>query len=123
MSAFVISVKENDNYKYTFEHRRGRTLLTSVEYPNKEDIYTAIDFLQTNFSLITILRYKTASGKFHFKLALDQTIYASSRRFNTAIRFENAIEEIQKNFCVAEILDFSEDIFSDFSFPEQQQSE
>ncbi|MHC5200673.1 hypothetical protein [Myroides sp. LJL119] len=118
MSAFVISVKENDSYKYTFEHRRGRTLLTSIEYPNKQDIYTTIDFLQKNFSLLTISRYKTVSGKFYFKILLDQQTYATSRKFNTSTRFENAIDEIHKNFHQAEILDFSHDVFSDFPVSE-----
>ncbi|MHC5308787.1 hypothetical protein ACYSNM_01655 [Myroides sp. LJL116] len=113
MSAFVISVKENEKFKYTFEHSRGRTLLTSVEYPSKEAIYATIGFLQENFELITILRYKTTSAKFYFKLSIDQNIYATSRKFNTAIRFANAIEEVQKSFTKAEILDFSINIFED----------
>ncbi len=113
MSAFVISVKENDKYKYTFEHSRGRTLLTSVEHPSINAVYATIDFLQQNFQITTILRYKTTSGKFYFKLAIEDNVYATSRKFNTAIRFNNAIEEVQKNFTTSEILDFSQDIFND----------
>jgi uncharacterized protein YegP (UPF0339 family) len=70
MSAFVISQKENGKYKYTFEHRRGKTLLTSMEYYSKEAIQGTILFLQANFESISFYRFKTPAGKFFLNLPL-----------------------------------------------------
>ncbi|MGL5277258.1 hypothetical protein [Myroides sp.] len=115
MSAFVISLKDNGKYKYTFEHRRGKTLMTSVEYSSVEAIHSNIEFLRTNFSSLNFIKFKTPSGKHYFRLAIDKKIFANSRRFNTELRFEKAMEEIKSNFANAEILDLSFDIFGDLS--------
>ncbi|MEK6451556.1 MULTISPECIES: hypothetical protein [Myroides] len=113
MSAFVISLKENGKFKYTFEHRRGKTLMTSMEYPSKEAIRSTINFLKNNTELISFLKFRTPSGKLFFKLAIEDNIYATSRKFTTELRFEKAMEEINTNFDLAEILDFTIDIFGD----------
>ncbi len=113
MSAFVISLKENGKFKYTFEHRRGKTLMTSMEYPSKEAIRSTINFLKNNIELISFLKFRTPGGKLFFKLAIGDNIYATSRRFTTELRYEKAINEINTNFDLAEILDFSVDIFGD----------
>jgi len=115
MSAFVISLKDNGKYKYTFEHRRGKTLMTSVEYASIEAIHSNIEFLRTNFSSLNFIKFKTPSGKHYFRLAIDKKIFANSRRFNTELRFEKAMEEIKSNFANAEILDLSFDIFGNLS--------
>ncbi|KUF41992.1 hypothetical protein AS361_13185 [Myroides marinus] len=115
MSAFVISLKDNGKYKYTFEHRRGKTLMTSVEYSSVEAIHSNIEFLRTNFSSLNFIKFKTPSGKHYFRLAIDKKIFANSRRFNTELRFEKAMEEIKSNFANAEILDLSFDIFGSLS--------
>ncbi|WP_121966701.1 hypothetical protein [Myroides sp. N17-2] len=114
MSAFVISLKDNGKYKYTFEHRRGKTLMTSVEYPSVEAVQANIQFLRTNFDSLNFIKFKTPAGKHFFRLAIDKKIYANSRRFTTELRFEKAIGEISSNFSNAEILDLSFDIFGDF---------
>ncbi|MDM1067138.1 hypothetical protein HXZ88_16150 [Myroides odoratimimus] len=114
MSVFVISLKDNGKYKYTFEHRRGKTLMTSVEYPSVEAIHSTISFLRTNYDSLNFIKFKTPSGKSYFRLAIDKKIYANSRRFNTELRFEKAMEEIKSNFANAEILDLSLDIFGNF---------
>ncbi|WP_413513801.1 hypothetical protein [Myroides odoratus] len=114
MSAIVISQKENETYKFTFEHRRGRTLLTSQEHTTKEEAYETIAFLKNHFSTVETIRFKTPSGKFYFKIVIEANTYGMSRRFNTELRFENGIEEVLLNFVSAEILDLSLDIFGDF---------
>ncbi|WP_010255637.1 hypothetical protein [Myroides injenensis] len=113
MSAFVISLKENEKFKYTFEHRRGKTIFTSMEYPSKEAIYATINFLKENYELITFLKFKTPSDKLFFKIAIDNNIYGISRKFTTELRYEKGLEEVKKNFISGEILDFSVDIFGD----------
>ncbi|MGG5577835.1 hypothetical protein ACPDHL_10925 [Myroides sp. C15-4] len=114
MSAIVISQKENETYKFTFEHRRGRTLLTSQEHTTKDDVYKTIDFLKEHFASVESIRFKTPSGKFYFKIVIEGNTYGTSRRFNTELRFENGIEEVVTNFVSAETLDLSLDIFGDF---------
>lgn len=113
MSAFVISFKDNGKLKYTFNSRKGSTLLTSMEYPSTEAIYTSIHFLKKNFEKLSFYKFKTPGGKFFFKIALADTIYASSRRFNTELRFEKGIQEVQNHFLEAEILDFTVNIFEE----------
>lgn len=114
MSAIVISQKENETHKFTFEHRRGRTLLTSQEHNTKEEVYETIDFLKNNFTAVETIRFKTPSGKFYFKIVYEGHTYGTSRRFNTELRFENGIEEVEQNFVKSETLDLSLDVFGDF---------
>ena len=113
MSAFVISQKENLQYKFTFEHRRGKTLITSVEYPSKEIVLHTISYLQASFKDFTFLNFKTPSGKFYFKVSLEGSIFATSRKYTTELRQEKTKEEILRSFETAEVLDFSENIFFD----------
>ena len=113
MSAFVISQKDNLQYKFTFEHRRGRTLITSNEYLTKEETKASITFLKNNFTAVSFANFKTPSGKFYFKLLLDDKVFATSRKYTTELRQEKTKEEILKTFEEAEVLDFSENIFSD----------
>lgn len=113
MSAFVISLKENGKFKYTFNSRKGNTILTSMEYTSKEAIHGTINFLQQNLHRISFYKFRTPSGKYFFKLAIQDNIYATSRKFNTELRFQKGIEEVERRFVEAEILDFTTNIFED----------
>ncbi|MBW3518188.1 hypothetical protein [Flavobacterium sp. NKUCC04_CG] len=112
MSAFVISLKENGQLKYTYNSRRGKTILTSMEYSSKEAIHGTINFLKNNFELVSLYKFRTPSGKYFFKIAIDQNIYATSRKFTTELRLIKGMDEVRRNFVVSEILDFSVDIFA-----------
>lgn len=113
MSAFVISLKENGKFKYTFNNRKGNTVLTSMEYHSKEAIHGTINFLKQNIEQVSFYRFRTPSGKFFFRLAIQDNIYATSRKFNTELRFQKGIEEVERRFLEAEILDFTTSIFDD----------
>ncbi len=112
MSAFVISLKENGQLKYTYNSRRGKTILTSMEYSSKEAIHGTINFLKNNFEIVSLYKFRTPSGKYFFKIAIDQNIYATSRKFTTELRLIKGMDEVRRNFVVSEILDFSVDIFA-----------
>ncbi|WP_430613965.1 hypothetical protein [Flavobacterium sp. JP2137] len=112
MSAFVISLKENGQLKYTYNSRRGKTILTSMEYSSKEAIHGTINFLKNNFELVSLYKFRTPSGKYFFKIAIDQNIYATSRKFTTELRLIKGMDEVRRNFIASEILDFSVDIFA-----------
>ena len=116
MSAFVISLKDNGKYKYTFNSRRGNTILTSMEYTSKEAIHGTVNFLKQNFELISFYKFRTPSGKYFFKIAIQDNIYATSRKFNTELRFQKGIDEVARRFLEAEILDFSVDVFEDIDW-------
>lgn len=115
MSAFVISLKENGKFKYTFNSRKGNTVLTSMEYTSKEAIHGTINFLKQNIDRVAFYKFRTPSGKFFFKLAIEDNIYATSRKFNTELRFQKGIEEVERRFLEAEILDFTSDVFPDLA--------
>ncbi len=112
MSAFVISLKENGQLKYTYNSRRGKTILTSMEYSSKEAIHGTINFLKNNFELVSLYKFRTPSGKYFFKIAIEQNIYATSRKFTTELRLIKGMDEVRRNFVASEILDFSIDIFA-----------
>lgn len=112
MSAFVISLKENGKFKYTYNSRKGNTILTSMEYTSKEAIHGTINFLKQHLDRVSFYKFRTPSGKYFFKLAIEDNIYATSRKFNTELRFQKGIEEVERSFLEAEILDFTVDIFS-----------
>lgn len=113
MSAFVISLKENGKFKYTFNSRKGNTVLTSMEYTSREAIHGTINFLKQNIERVSFYKFRTPSGKYFFRLAIEDNIYATSRKFNTELRFQKGIEEVERRFLEAEILDFTVDIFQD----------
>ncbi|MCP1997547.1 hypothetical protein [Flavobacterium sp. HSC-61S13] len=112
MSAFVISLKENGQLKYTYNSRRGKTILTSMEYSSKEAIHGTINFLKNNFEIVSLYKFRTPSGKYFFKIAIEQNIYATSRKFTTELRLIKGMDEVRRNFVTSEILDFSVDIFA-----------
>ena len=59
------------------------------------------------------MRFKSSSGKFFFRLILDEHEIAVSRRYNTQLLLQKGIDEIVKYADKAEFLDVAaaEDIF------------
>ena len=63
MGTFVISTKENGEFKFTYNNRRGKTVLTSPGFKTKEDCYASIENLKTNFLLTSHPKFKSVSEK------------------------------------------------------------
>lgn len=112
MGTFAISLKENGEYKYTYNNRRGKTLITSLAYKTKEECQENIELLKREIEAITFLKLKTSANKFYFKLLLHDSILCVSRKFTTLLRIEKAIVDIQTYIVQSEILDFTH-----YSFP------
>lgn len=116
MGTFAISLKENGDYKYTYNNRRGKTLVTSISYPTKESCYINIQTLKNDFDKINFLKLKTTSGKFYFKILLHDNIMCVSRKFTTILRVEKAINDIKNYMLESEVLDFTHYSFPDIDF-------
>lgn len=111
MGTLVISKKENEKYKYTYNNWKGNTIVTSNSHITKAHCISEINILKRNFSSIEFVRYKTPSGKLYFKLNINGHVIATSRKFTTPLLMEKGMNDILKNFLQSEILDFTEDIF------------
>ncbi len=115
MGTFVISRKNNDEYKFEFVSRKGKTILVSNGYELRFECEEEIEFVKDSLEACSYLKFKTAKGKCFFKLMLDERVIATSRRYSTELMMQKGIGEIVKYASKAEVLDFSagDSIFSD----------
>ncbi|WP_348813366.1 DUF1508 domain-containing protein [Flavobacterium maritimum] len=115
MGAFVISKRFNDEYKFVFTSRKGKTIFTSLSYELKFECEEDIEKFKQNIESADFLKFKSTNGKFFFKLLLGGDHFATSRKYTTQLRLQKGIDEIVKSASKSEILDFSE---NDFIFPD-----
>lgn len=115
MSAFVISKRLGENYKFTFANRRGKTIFTSIACREKSDCIRIIDTLQNDLSSFTFRKARTGSGKYFFRITRGGLVLATSRKFTTERLLQKGIDQFMNHVLDAETLDFSqsEDIFAD----------
>lgn len=113
MGTFAISTKDNGEYKYTYNNKRGKTVLTSIGFKSKEECKNAISDLIDNIENISITKFKSTSDKFFIRLIQNDVVLCTSRKFTTILRLEKAITDITDNLKYSELLDFT-----DFSFPD-----
>lgn len=114
MGTLVISKKENNTYKYSYNNRKGSVVFTSNSYTFKEQCLSEINILKRNFNVLTFIQYKTPSGKLFFKVDLNTHILGVSRKFTTPLLMEKAMGDFKNNFLTSEVLDFTEDVFCNF---------
>ena len=115
MGAFVISKGFDDFYKFIFTSRKGKIIFTSFRYELKFECEEGIEYFKNAIDYVVFEKVKSAGGKFFFKIILENTHFATSRKYNTELLLEKGIKEIQNHAHKAEILDFSlnEVIFPD----------
>ena len=115
MSAFVISKRENGNYKFTFASRRGKTIFTSIACREKSDCEKIISTLQNDLDSFTFRKARTGSGKYFFRITRGGLVLATSRKFSTELMLQKGIDQFLKYGPEAETLDFSisEDVFAE----------
>ena len=115
MGAFVISKRFDDFYKFIFTSRKGKIIFTSFRYELKFECEEGIEYFKNAIDSVVFEKVKSAGGKFFFKIILENTHFATSRKYNTELLLEKGIKEIQNHAHKAEILDFSlnEVIFTD----------
>ena len=115
MGTLVITIKENQTYKYSYNNYKGNTLFTSNTLKSKAQCFSEINIIKNNFDVLQFVKFKTPGGKFFFKLELNGFILGNSRKFTTPLLIEKGINDIKKNFISSEVLDFTENIFGEIS--------
>lgn len=115
MSAFVISQRDNGNYKFTFASRRGKTVFTSIACREKSDCEKIIETIQNDLDSFTFRKARTGSGKYFFRITRGGLVLATSRKFSTELMLQKGIDQFLKYVPEAETLDFSlsEDVFAE----------
>ena len=117
MSAFVIS-RRDENFKFTFASRKGKTIFTSISCKKKEDCEQIIAALQENLEDFSFTKMRTGSGKYFFRISRNGLVLATSRKFSTELMLKKGLDQILKYVPEAVTLDFSEE---EPVFPEVQE--
>ena len=115
MSAFVISKRENGNFKFTFASRRGKTIFTSIACKEKSDCEKIIETIQADLDSFIFRKARTGSGKYFFRITRGGLVLATSRKFSTELMLQKGMDQFLKYVPEAETLDFSlsEDVFAE----------
>lgn len=108
MGMFVISKRQNGDYKFVFTSRKGKTIFTSIALKRKEDCESMIVGLAAHIHQFSFRKKSTPSGKHYFRLIKDGFILATSRKYSTPLMLSKGIDEILKYLPEAETLDFSD---------------
>ncbi len=117
MGMFVISKRNNGDFKFTFASRKGKTIFTSIACKEKHNCELMIAGIRENIASFVFTKNKTAAGKYFFRLSKDGLVLATSRKYSSEISFTKGINEILKYVPTAETLDFSE---NEFAFPDAE---
>ncbi|UYW00733.1 hypothetical protein K5I29_09400 [Flavobacterium agricola] len=123
MGTFAISLKDNGSYKFTYNNRRGKTVVTSIPQESIEACQNTIDILKAELPQLNFTKFKTAAGKFYFKISLRDETLCTSRKFTTVLRVEKAISEIKTYMTEAEVLDFTTYVFPEINFDSDDEDE
>lgn len=115
MGTFVISKRFDDRYKFVFTSRKGKTIFTSPSLELKMDCEESIEAIKANIEKYTYVKSRAANGKYFFKMMLEDTLIATSRKYTTPLLLEKGIDEIIRTALKSEVLDFT---MSDFVFPD-----
>ena len=108
MGTFVIAQRLSGVYKYEFVSRKGKTIFTSNDFELRFECEEEIEKLKTSLERCVFMRFKSSSGKFFFRLILDDHEIAVSRRYTTQLLLQKGIDEIIKYASFSEILDFTD---------------
>ncbi len=117
MGAFVISKRFSGDYKYEFTSRKGKTILTSNSFELRFECENQIETVRLSLHNCVFLKFKSSSGKFFFRMILNDKQVAISRKYSTQLMLQKGIDEILKYAPQSETLDFSN---SDFIFPDSE---
>jgi uncharacterized protein YegP (UPF0339 family) len=115
MGTFVIGRKNNDEYKFEFVSRKGKTILVSGGYELRFECEAEIELIKASLEACDYLRFKTTKGRCFFKLMLEEKVVATSRKYSTELMMQKGIAEVMRQASKAEVLDFSggDSIFQD----------
>ena len=115
MGTFVISKRFDDRYKFVFTSRKGKTIFTSPSFELKMECEEIIEEIKSNIEKYTYVKSRAANGKYFFKMMLEDTVIATSRKYTTPLLLEKGIDEIIRTAVKSDVLDFS---VNEFEFPD-----
>ena len=115
MGAFVISKRFDDRYKFVFTSRKGKTIFTSPSFELKMECEEIIEEIKSNLEKYSYVKARAANGKYFFKMILDDTVMATSRKYTTPLLLQKGIDEISRTAAKSDVLDFS---VNEFVFPD-----
>ena len=113
MGTFVITKRLNGCYKYEFTSRKGKAILVSNDFELRFECEDNIELLKKAIDAVFFMKFKSKSGKFYFKIILNEMEVAVSRKYTTSLLMQKGIDEIMRTLNKSEVLDFSmqNDIF------------
>jgi uncharacterized protein YegP (UPF0339 family) len=114
MGTFVISKRFDDHYKFVFTSRKGKTIFTSPSMELKMECEEIIDQIKANIEKHIYVKARAANGKYFFKMMLEDTVIATSRKYTTPLLLEKGIDEIIRTAVKSDVLDFTS---NEFVFP------
>ena len=91
MGTFVISKRFDDRYKFVFTSRKGKTIFTSPSCELKMECEDCIEAIKVNIEKYTYVKARAANGKYFFKMMLEETVIATSRKYTTPLLLEKGI--------------------------------
>lgn len=115
MGTFVISKRFDDRYKFVFTSRKGKTIFTSPSLELKMECEDCIESIKANIEKYTYVKARAANGKYFFKMMLDETVIATSRKYTTPLLLDKSIDEIIRTAVKSDVLDFT---MNEFVFPD-----
>lgn len=115
MGTFVISKRFDDRYKFVFTSRKGKTIFTSPSLELKMECEAIIEEIKANIEKYTYVKSRAANGKYFFKMMLEDTLIASSRKYTTPLLLQKGVDEIIRTAVKSDVLDFT---MNEFVFPD-----
>jgi len=115
MGTFVISKRFDEHYKFVFTSRKGKTIFTSISFELKMDCETVIEQIKSTIDNYTYVKSRAANGKYFFKMMLEETVIATSRKYTTPLLLQKGIDEIIRTAVKSDVLDFT---INEFVFPD-----
>ena len=115
MGTFVISKRFDDRYKFVFTSRKGKTIFTSPSFELKMECEEIIEQIKANIEKYTYEKARAANGKYFFKMMLEETVIATSRKYTTPLLLQKGIDETIRFAVKSEVLDFT---MNEFVFPD-----
>jgi uncharacterized protein YegP (UPF0339 family) len=75
----------------------------------------SIEAIKGNIEKYTYVKSRAVKGKYFFKMMLDETVIATSRKYTTLLLLEKGIDEIIRTAVKSDVLDFT---MNEFVFPD-----
>ena len=111
MATFVITKNAHGKYKLAYHDYKGTAIAVGQAIASKNQCLLLMEAYKNNFFRAEIDSATTSKEQYYFEITLDEEVIFKSRKFNTLLRKEKALDDFKKNFVTSEVLDFTENIF------------